>query len=132
MKKVNYLILCFVFLFLLSSCGDSPSEVYIKMINAAKKGDMEKFLNGFTEESKPIIQSLIYLSQVYGISKKEPITLLTEGEVLYEEIIKDKAYLTIKLPNIKKRLLMKKYKGKWKIDIFELEKFFNEERFKKL
>jgi len=109
------------------ACSDSPREVFENMLAAAQKGDEEKFLDGFTGDSRPIVKSLLQLSSGARVSRRNPLQILTASEVTDEVIEGDRAYLTVKDNRGKTRLLMKRDGGKWKFDIFELEKFLREE-----
>lgn len=128
--KISYLILssliiCFLFM---AGCKDSPSEVVMKMGLAAREGKKDDFIKGFSEKSKGIINSMIALANAYGLSKNDPLKMLSQAEIIDEQIENDKAYVTIKDGRRSKKILLIKEDRHWKIDIIELEKFWQQRR----
>jgi hypothetical protein len=127
-NKIKILSLFLAMIFFFSGCKDSPSEVVSKMINSAKEGRKDDFLNGFAQKSRGIVSSMIDLANIYGLSRDDPLKMLTQSEVLDENIEGDRAYVTVKDERKSRKLLLIKEEGQWRIDIIELEKFWQSEK----
>lgn len=120
-----------------SGCSRTPTDTYYEMVAAAKMGDRETFLSAFTDDSRKLIQALLELSDIYGLKKNDPYELLIRTEVLAEEPGEPEklsssqageplevAFVVVQLKHRKRRIKMMKIDGDWKIDAFDLEKFW--------
>ena len=76
---------------LLSGCEQSPKAVYVNMTTAAQMGDKDGFLKGFTIKSRALVDSLISLSEAYGMNQSNPYTLLIFDEIEEETIEGERA-----------------------------------------
>ena len=81
---------------LLAGCAQSPTEVYVNMTTAAQMGDKDGFLQGFTMKSRALVDSLISLSEAYGMNQSNPYTLLIFDEIESETIEGDQAVLRVR------------------------------------
>ena len=70
---------------LLTACGQSPTETYINMSTAARLGDRDAFLAGFTEDSRRIVEGLTSLSEAYGFKESDPYAKFVFDAVIKEE-----------------------------------------------
>lgn len=103
----------------------SPSDAYRRMVNAARLGDEDAFLEGFTEESRPLIKALIALSRDYDVVQEDPYERIVLADVVAETVDGDRATLVIEQGRKTRDLRMKKVDGRWQIDAFELETDWN-------
>lgn len=119
MKKVKFIIPALLLAGLVlvgAGCGkySSPEKTFYTLMDAAKAGDVEAYLDCFTEESKGLIQSSG--AELTSESLKTMGTIEKEDyELRVIEKKGDRAVLTSDLPNAGK-LVFKKEKGVWKID----------------
>ena len=82
---IRKLLLTLVAASFLVACGQSPTDTYVNMSTAARLGDREAFLAGFTEDSKRIVKGLTSLSEAYGFKESDPYTKFVFDKVLKEE-----------------------------------------------
>ena len=119
----------------LGACGKSPTGTYYDMIAAAKLGDRETFLTAFTEDSRHLIEALLELSDIYGLKRRDPYELLVHTEVVSEEPgepekkpgmkeAREVTILTVQVGHRRRKIKMVQVDGEWKIDAFDLEKFW--------
>lgn len=99
----------------------SPSDEIRRMVSAARLGDEAGFVDGFTPESSPIIQSLLALSKTYGHVRHNPITRISEAELVDEKIEGDSAIVLIQHRNKSREIPMKWTDDGWKIDAFAMD-----------
>jgi hypothetical protein len=120
---------------LVAGCSKTPTDTYYEMVAAAKMGDRETFLNTFTAESRSLIEALLELSDVYGLKRNDPYELLVHTDVAGEEPgepepvpgmqePREVAYVVVQMKNRRRKIKMIKVDGEWKIDAFDLEKFW--------
>lgn len=120
---------------LVSSCGKSATDTYYDMVAAAKLGDRETFLKGFTEDSRHLIEALLELSDVYGLKRRHPYSLLVYTDVVAEdrgepdkkpgmEEAREVAILTVQMRSRRRKIKMVQVDGAWQIDAFDLENFW--------
>ena len=112
----------------LAACDDGPEEVYYGMATAAEMGDLDGFLDGFTEESRPLIQAQISLSEAYDLRNDNPVRLLVFSAVERVETEGDEAILDLSTGNAKQRILMIKTDDGWRIDTKRLAEFWASEQ----
>lgn len=114
----------------LAACGaPGPKQVYYGMATAAEFGDLETFLNGFTKESKQIVQAQMSLSGAYGLKSEDPVAMLVFPAVEEVEVKDDKAILTVSRGSTRKRLLMVNVPDVgWRIDAKQLADFWAAEK----
>jgi hypothetical protein len=116
----------------LAACGGGgPQQVYFDMATAAEFGDTEGFLKAFTPESRMLIESQISLTEAYGLTKQNPVSLLVFPNIDEIEEREDEVVLSVSRSNAKRRILMVKTDEGWKIDVKKLAKFWDEERRKR-
>jgi len=125
---------------LVSGVFEGPTDVYYRMVAAAKMGDRETFLETFTSDSRSVIDALLKLSDIYGAQRNSPYELLVATEVLGEEPgppekvagkaePAETAILTVQAGRHGKRLVkMLKTDEGWKIDALDLERFWDAKR----
>lgn len=101
--------------------GGSPKDAYLRMINAARLGDEDGFLDGFTDDSMKLVKSLIALSRDYDAAQADPYERLVFSEVISEQVDGDQAVLMTQDHRKTREIHMVKVDGRWKIDAFELE-----------
>lgn len=122
---------------LLSGCEQSPKAVYVNMTTAAQMGDKDGFLKGFTMKSRALVDSLISLSEAYGMNQSNPYTLLIFDEIEEETIEGERAVLRVRHRGKARNLLFVKEdcegageqdcdEGAWRIDTQKLETYWNE------
>ena len=137
-RGLRHLAHTLLFAGLLIGCAETPEAVYVNMTTAAQMGDKEAFLKGFTTRSQPLVESLISLSEAYGIADSNPYQLLVFDDI--EEVIieGDRAILTVRRRTKTRRILMIKEQcdapssagcdeGAWRIDHEALETFWESE-----
>jgi len=118
-------------------CSQTPTEVYVNMTTSAQMGDKDGFLEGFTLKSRTLVDSLISLSEAYGMSESNPYELLIFDEIEDEVIEGDRAVLHVRHRSRTRKLLFVREtckgageldcdEGAWRIDTQELESFWNE------
>jgi hypothetical protein len=100
----------------------SPSDAYLRMINAARLGDEEAFLDGFTDDSSRLVKALIALSRSYEVVREDPYQRLVFSEVVSEQVDGERALLVTQENRKMREIHMVRVDGEWKIDAFELEK----------
>lgn len=118
-----------------AGCASSPTDTYYEMVAAAKMGDRETFLDTFTPDSRSLIEALLELSDIYGLKRNDPYELLVHTDVAGEEPgepepvpgleePREVAYVIVQMKNRRRKIKMVKVDGDWKIDAFDLEKFW--------
>ncbi|MCK6686075.1 MAG: hypothetical protein L6R30_27095, partial [Thermoanaerobaculia bacterium] len=111
---------------------DGPKQVYYGMATAAEFGDLDTFLEGFTKESKQIVQAQLSLSDAYGLKADNPVSLLVFSAVEDVEEKDDEAILTVTRGTVRKRILMVNVpEVGWRIDAKRLAEFWEDEKKKK-
>ena len=131
------LLVCIVPLMLLAGCAQSPTEVYVNMTTAAQMGDKEGFLQGFTMKSRALVDSLISLSEAYGMNQSNPYTLLIFDEIESETIEGEQAVVRVRHRARTRSLLFVKEtcegageqtcdEGAWRIDTQKLETYWDD------
>ena len=109
-----------------------PKQVYYGMATAAEMGDLDTFLEGFTKESKQIVQAQLSLSDAYGLKNDNPVSLLVFSAVEDVEEKDDQAILTVTRGTVRKRILMVNVPDVgWRIDAKKLAEFWDDEKKKK-
>ncbi|MCC6622849.1 MAG: hypothetical protein IT385_16430 [Deltaproteobacteria bacterium] len=117
----------------LAACGgEGPKQVYYGMATAAEFGDLDTFLEGFTKESKQIVQAQLSLSDAYGLKSDNPVSLLVFSAVEEVEEKDDQAILTVTRGTVRKRILMVNVpEVGWRIDAKKLADFWEDEKKRK-
>lgn len=100
----------------------SPTEAFRQTMAAARLGDEEGFLDGFTEDSGRLLRALLAVSRSYEFVRLDAYEQLVLADVMAETIDGDAAVLTIQYLNKSRDISMKRDGKSWKIDAFELEK----------
>lgn len=123
-----------------AGCSQSPQDAYYEMVAAAKMGDQDGFLEAFTAESRPLVEALLKLSDIYGLERTSPYTLLVHTEVLEveeppadtEKAATDDRPVAVIVVRVgktgRRRIKMVKEEGAWRIDALDLERFWQEDR----
>ena len=120
---------------LAAGCSQTPTEVYVNMTTAAQMGDKDGFLEGFTFKSRTLVDSLISLSEAYGMNESNPYELLIFDEIEDEVIEGERAVLHVRHRSRTRKLLFVREsckgageldcdEGAWRIDTQELESFW--------
>jgi hypothetical protein len=131
----------FVILGFLAGCGQSPADTYVNMSTAARLGDREAFLTGFTEDSRKIVKGLASLSEAYGFHESDPYRKFVFAKVVKDETLGEGektgkytcpdscAVLTVqgegKSKGKKVKILMLKKEDGWRIDLAAQQEFWN-------
>lgn len=100
----------------------SPSDEIQEMISAARLGDQERFIAGFTEESGRIISAMLSLSEAYSHVRKSPIERLAEAQLIDETITGNTAVVLMQARDRTREIPMVWTSAGWKVDAFEMEK----------
>ena len=122
---------------LMIGCSQTPTEVYVNMTTAAQMGDKDGFLEGFTMKSRALVDSLISLSEAYGMNQSNPYELLIFDEIEEESVEGERAVLRVRQRGRIRNLLFVKEscdgagemdcdEGAWRIDTQELETYWDE------
>jgi hypothetical protein len=109
-------------------CKRSPTDVYQDLVKAAQEGNVERFTQGFTEESRGVVKGLIELARAYGDTRKDPLTVIGGGTVVREEAGDEQAVLTIQQGARNRKLLFVKTEAGWAIDLRKLDEFWKDKR----
>ena len=112
----------------LSACGEGPKQAYYGMATAAEMGDRQGFLDGFTKESRPLIEAQISLSEGYGLKRDNPVRQLVFKAVDKVETSDGQAILSVSRGSRKARILMVETDDGWKIDTKKLAEFWEQEK----
>lgn len=116
MKKVKIIVPLLLLTLVLvgAGCGkySSPEKTFHTLMDAAEAGDVEAYLDCFTEESRALIES-----SGTAVSSESLKASVPEEDYELKVVEKkgDRAVLTSNLPN-SGNLIFKKEKGAWKID----------------
>ena len=121
-------------LVLTAACAKGPGKTYEGLVSAAREGNVERFAEGFTEESRGLVTGLIDLASAYGADRKNPLTLLGDGKVLRDEPVacpansafKECAVVTVQQGSRERKVLFVKAGEGWKIDLRALEDFWKD------
>jgi len=127
-RRLQVLSFAALALVALAACDAGPTEVYYSMSTAAEFGDLDGFLDGFTEESKPLIQAQISLSEAYGQKKNNPVRQLVFESVDSEKVEDDTAILEVSSGGRQQKIKMVKTDNGWKIDTKVLADFWEDEK----
>lgn len=130
------------------ACKNAPRDAYYRTVQAAKLGEREAFLDGFTKKSAKLIRAVLVLSEsmefvkapyrhlvfekVLKVTKR---TIATADEARFNRPRVDDAsddskdppkefevaILTVSKGNAKDYILMVTEGGKWKIDAWRME-----------
>ncbi|GMV40247.1 MAG: hypothetical protein AMXMBFR64_19630 [Myxococcales bacterium] len=101
--------------------GGSPSDAYRRMVNAARLGDEDTFLEGFTEKSRPLVKALIALSRDYEVVREDPYERIVLSDVVGETVEGDRATIVTEQGRKTREIRMTKVDGRWQIDAFDLD-----------
>jgi len=123
-----------VLLLLATGCAKGPAKTYESLVAAAREGNLDRFAEGFTEESRGLVKGLVDLTSAYGSDKKNPLTLLGDGTVSREEAapcpansaFKECAVLVVKQGTRERKVLFVKAPDGWQIDLRALEVFWKD------
>lgn len=123
-----------VLVLLAAGCAKGPTKTYEALTAAAREGNIERFAEGFTEESRGLVKGLIDLTSAYGSDKKNPLTLLGDGTVSREEPVacpansafKECAVLFVKQGSRERKVLFVKAPEGWRVDLRALEVFWKD------
>ncbi|NUN12625.1 MAG: hypothetical protein HUU55_03205 [Myxococcales bacterium] len=99
----------------------NPTAAFKQTMAAARLGDEEGFLDGFTEDSAKLLRALLAVARSYEFVRLDAYEQLVLADVMAETIDGDTAVLTIQYLNKTRDISMKKDGKTWKIDAFELE-----------
>jgi|GEM_PF-1073584 len=126
---------------LFTGCDTSPTAAYIEMTTAAQMGDKKGFLEGFSKDSKALVDANITLTEAYAMNEFNPFRLLVfdavDEELLFEkgQTVGKKyvcrtpcAVLKVRTNKKKRKILMIKEEDKWRIDMRELADFWKKEK----
>ncbi len=128
MKKIIVILLLLiliaggVFLYLRYMHVEDPSKSYLRTVSAAMLGDEELFLDGFTEQSRPLVSGLLALARgMDPRTNNHPYYYLVTENVEAVDVGEDECWLTLKrLGDRGNRsaydLRLVKVEGSWKID----------------
>lgn len=77
---------------------EDPKDAYLRTVAAAMLGDEDSFLDGFTEESRPLVAGLLALSRADDVrsSKRHPYHYLVTENVDSAIVEGDKAWLKLR------------------------------------
>lgn len=111
----------------LLGCSRSPKEVFLKMEEAARKGNVKEFGSYFTEESRPFAEALLALYKSQSPAEgpvPDALSLLSASTVVSEEVQDHVAYVDVRTsPDSPVRILVfTKEEGRWKLDLRATEK----------
>ncbi len=111
---------------LLSGCDQEPQDVYYSLATAAEFGDKKAFLAGFSESSRPIIETMISLSEAYPLPKADPLKQLVFAHIEEVELKgEDEAILLVSRGQKERKILMVKTEEEgWRIDVKKLNDFW--------
>ncbi len=136
-QRIIKALLCGLLLSLAAGCSESPEQAYYRMVAAAKMGHKEAFLEGFTPDSRKLIEALLELSELYSLRQRDPYRLLVHTDVIETERaepervpgqqeLREVALLTVQVGRSRRKIKMVKFDRSWKIDAFELESFWED------
>lgn len=119
---------------LAAGCAKGPGKTYEAMVAAAREGNVERFAEGFTDESRGLVKGLVDLTAAYGADKKNPLLLLGEGTVSRDEPVacpantpyKACAVLVVQQGTRERKVLFVKAPDGWQIDLRVLETFWKD------
>lgn len=129
MKKIIIVLLLLVliagavFLYFRFLHVEDPSKAYLRTVSAAMLGDDDLFLDGFTEQSRPLVAGLLALAR--GLDPRRtanhPYFYLVTENVESVEVVEDECWLTLKRAGDRATkssydLRLLKVEGTWKID----------------
>lgn len=100
----------------------SPSDEIRQMVSAARIGDTERFIDGFTDESGRVIAAMLSLAEAYSHVRKSPIERLAEAQLVDETVNGDTAIVLMQTRDRTREIPMVWTSSGWKVDAFEMEK----------
>ena len=126
-----------------TGCGEKPEDAYSRLVFHARMGNEEAFLEGFTEQSRPLIKTLLALRRTYGDvvdTDSDPYMALVLEEVAEVSIeekeielpgstdteLRKVATLRVTDGQIYREIIMIEYEDGWKIDALHLQKIWAE------
>ena len=102
---------------------EDPREAYLRTVAAAMLGDEKQFLDGFTEQSRPLVAGLLALSRGKHPkkSRQHPYHFLVTEDVESTDVDGDNAFVRVRRMGSRDRratydVPMAKVAGSWKID----------------
>ncbi len=104
---------------------EKPKDAFLRAASAAMLGDEEGFLDGFTEESRPLMAGLLALSRADDVrtSKRHPYYFLVTENIEDAQIDGDHAWLKCRRmgdqSNAKYDVPLVKVGQTWKIDALQ-------------
>jgi len=121
---------------LVLGCKRGPEATYEELVAAAREGNLERFAQGFTEESRGLVKGLIELTTATGNERRNPLTVLGEGNVARSEDVacpkeapsRECRALTIQQGSRYRKLLFVKTDDGWRIDLRALEALWKDKR----
>ena len=105
---------------------EDPSKAYLRTVAAAMLGDEEVFLEGFTEQSRPLVAGLLALSagQHPKKTRAHPYHFLVTENVEEVTVEGEQAWVRVRRMGSRARkatydIPMKKVEGTWQIDALQ-------------
>ena len=106
----------------------SPRDSYARTVNSARLGDEDAFLDGFTAESRPLMQALLALSRNYPFVQEDPYRKLVHADVIDVQVDGDRAELLVQDRNRELTIPLVLEEGAWRVDAFALEEALGKRR----
>jgi hypothetical protein len=101
-----------------------PGDQVATMLAAARVGDEDTFIEGFTKESGMLIRAYLALSRSYEQVSDAPYRDLVRGNVLEVVVDGDKATVSLEVGRRTIDVPMVVEDNTWKVDGFALESAF--------
>lgn len=104
---------------------ENPRDTFLRTTSAAMLGDEQGFLDGFTEESRPLVSGLLALSRSDDVrsSPRHPYYYLVTEDVVSVDVEGDKAWVKLKRmgdqSGSKYDVPMQRAGNTWKIDALQ-------------
>ncbi len=143
MRGVPTLVLVVGLLAVSAGCKDEPKAAYERLVFHARMGNEPAFIEGFTEESRPLVKALLALRRTYGdlvARDSDPYLSLVLEEVESVEIDEvprtnadgekiqvNRATLTVTDGKIIRKIELWETDDGWKIDALALQRFWFED-----
>jgi hypothetical protein len=132
-------------LLVFGGCSEEPKDAYRRIVFHAKMGNEAAFLDGFTEDSRKIIKTLLSLRRTYGdlvdrdsdpyfsiVLEEIEDVVIDEKEFRAEDssdtIERKVATLTVTDGKILRKIRMIEFDDGWKIDATDLQDFWAKDR----
>ena len=132
-------------LLVFGGCKEKPEAAYSRLVFLARAGNEPAFLEGFTTESRRLIQTLIALRKAYGDlvdSRADPYLSIVLETVVSAEVEKksvavegstetverDVATLVVTDGKIQRTLHMVRLDDGWKIDALDLQQLWQDKK----